>query len=96
MEKELTALYNLETQLEKIAELVAKLKEENKQLRTSYDQLLIQTQSVNKDNTVPDNNINETQKAGALTEYESEIVRRCVTNALMKLDQLRKTVMEAS
>jgi hypothetical protein len=96
MEKELTALYNLETQLEKIAELVAKLKEENKQLRTSYDQLLIQTQSVNRDNTVPGNNINDTQKAGVLTEYESEIVRRCVTNALMKLDQLRKTVMEAS
>jgi len=96
MEKELTTLYQLETQVEKIAELVVKLKEENKQLRSLNEQLLIQNQSVNRKEEITDDNIYDTQKAELFTEAETEAVRRCVTNALVKLDQLRKIVMEAS
>lgn len=98
MEKELESYIYLESQIEKIAELVTKLKEENKQLREQNEQLMIQVQSANDKKIIKseneDDNFDDASTAGIFTQADADYVRRCINNALLKLAQLRQVVME--
>ena len=100
MEKELENYINLENQIEKIADLATKLKEENKQLKRQNEQLMIQSQSAERSHnqeadTNSGNSFDELMREG-LSGTKSEIVRSRVKSALLKLDQLRQAVMEAN
>lgn len=98
MEKELENYIYLESQIDKIAELVIKLKEENKQLRQQNEQLMIQVQSANDKKILQteneDDNFDDESMSGIFTKADADYVRRCVNNALLKLAQLRQVVME--
>ena len=98
MEKELENYIYLESQIDKIAELVIKLKEENKQLSQQNEQLMIQVQSANDKKILQsaseDDNFDGESTPGIFTKADADYVRRCVNNALLKLAQLRQVVME--
>ncbi|KPK91159.1 hypothetical protein AMJ80_07620 [bacterium SM23_31] len=98
MEKELESYFYLEKQIDKITELIVKLKEENKQLREQNEQLMIQIQSANNKKIFKteyeDDNFDSAPVSGIFTKADADYVRRCVNNALLKLAQLRQVVME--
>ena len=97
MEKNLEFISNLESQIDKIANLVSKLKEDNEELIKQNDSLKLKIQSANGNKP----NSAETKKQAlsdsmGITDLQSEDVRRRVQNALSKLNQLRQAVLEAS
>ncbi len=97
MEKEIENYSKLENQIDKIADLVIQLKEENSQLRDQNNQFTIQLESLNGNNhSQVKSTSNENSQKKELTLAQYEYLRKSVKNALSKLDQLRQAVMEAS
>lgn len=90
---------NLEKQIDKLADLAVKLKEENKQLLLKNKELSNQIKSINGKSTENGSrNQESTANAKAISGISSannEDVRRRIQSALMKLNHLRKAVMEA-
>lgn len=100
MEKNLEFISKLESRIDKIANLVSKLKEDNEELLKQNESLKFKLQSAN--GAMPNNA--DTQRREPLdslgikgiSESQSEDVRHIVQSALIKLNQLRQAVLEAS
>lgn len=90
---------NLEKQIDKLADLAVKLKEENKQLLLKNEELSNQLKPINGKSTENGSrNQESTANAKAISDISkanNEDVRRRIQSALVKLNHLRKAVMEA-
>lgn len=91
---------NLEKQIDKLADLAVKLKEENKQLLLKNKELSNQIKSINGKST-ENGSRNQESTANAkaiagISKANNEDVRRRIQSALVKLNHLRKAVMEAN
>lgn len=91
---------NLEKQIDKLADLAVKLKEENKQLLLKNEELSNQIKSINGKSTENGSrNQESTANAKAISDISkanNEDVRRRIQSALVSLNHLRKAVTEAT
>jgi len=95
MEKELASFIHFESQIDKIIDLVTKLKEENEQLRKDNDYLQIQNQSLESLRT-EHQDMGAAARSAGLSRPQAEDIRRRVKQALLQLNQLKTIVLNGN
>jgi len=97
MEKEFDGFIQLENQVEKMIDLVAKLKEDNRKLQEENELLQNKVQFINSDispqSAISDDNIDSSNIKEKALEENEQIIRTRIKNALLQLDQLHQYVI---
>lgn len=89
MDKKLAFFFQLEDQVDKIINLILKLKEENEQLRSDNDNLKKRNSEklISNENQLTTDMLNNEMR-----EPLAEDIQKRVKNALMQLDQLKNII----